>query len=656
MTIYATGNALGSTDPRDLLDNAQNFDNAVNDVVNDTWVDRFGVTRKTLKGYDVEFETDQAARAAAFQAFLEGTGWSSLGAYGAGVVITSHTQTVDYLGQPYQLNPSIPASLEAPYVTTGVWATEGVNFKLVGDNSLRQDLASSTGSNQVGFNSSTVGVELSKLLARQNGLYYIADSLTSAELADVTSRTAAVDLNAKLNAWLAALPANATAVLAPGTYLNSGAVSVRFTKPITLLMEGAKFLFNSNAAEYVQLISSDIKIFELNVDGGAAWSGYTRTGAAGVRTKNAADNAPIYNIELVRPVIRRTAGAGILTGWTYLISGVRILNPLVEFTKADGISTAYSTQHVTITNPIVSDTGDDGISIVSYSSVPIPVSDVTITGARSVRSAARGFTVIGGEDISIEGRTIDATVQGVLVIQDVGTYNTYAPKRVNLNVQIYSPGGIGFEVGRNAEDIWGSAAVVESAGTRGILISGPAGQEPKRVHMSTLSASSCAATGVEFGRVIDCSASAVSANLNGTYGISAANSSILNLGTLTAVNNNATGTVGVDNINFTGVTNGSTGSTNSIDDRATPLIERTFDLASCSNLVLGPFNGVRGTVVNTLPNIQASCVNVRSTAEVVVKAGAFTAAEIPARGFGLDITNSRVYFAVAGAARYVALT
>ena len=150
MIIYATGNALGSTDVRDLLDNAQNFDNAVNDVENDTWVDRFGVTRKTLKGYDSAFEEDQAIRAAAFQAFLEGTGWSSIGPYGAGVVITSHTQYVTYEGQPYSLKPSIPASLEAPYITTGVWVTEGDNFKLVGDNSLRQDLAAPTGASLLG--------------------------------------------------------------------------------------------------------------------------------------------------------------------------------------------------------------------------------------------------------------------------------------------------------------------------------------------------------------------------------------------------------------------------------------------------------------------------------------------------------------------------
>ena len=170
MTIYATGNALGSTDPRDLLDNAQNFDNAVNDVVNDTWVDRFGVTRKTLKGYDSDFEEDQAARALAFQEFLEGSGWSSLGTYGAGIVITSHTQTVDYLGQPYQLKPSIPASLDAPYVTTGVWATEGVNFKLVGDNSLRQDLANTldpnNGSGMIGVRQTWAGAAGRTLRAR----------------------------------------------------------------------------------------------------------------------------------------------------------------------------------------------------------------------------------------------------------------------------------------------------------------------------------------------------------------------------------------------------------------------------------------------------------------------------------------------------------
>ena len=46
---YNTGNPLGSTDPMDLYDNAQNFDNAINGNSR-TWKDRFGVDRYTWKG------------------------------------------------------------------------------------------------------------------------------------------------------------------------------------------------------------------------------------------------------------------------------------------------------------------------------------------------------------------------------------------------------------------------------------------------------------------------------------------------------------------------------------------------------------------------------------------------------------------------------
>ena len=151
MTIYATGNALGSTDPRDLLDNAQNLDYLMLGPLQ-AYADRRGVNRLSWAGIeasfaaaqaarDVAFNTAQAARQEVFQQYIEGSGWTSLGAYAAGVSISSHTQTVDYLGQPYSLKPSIPATVTAPYITTGNWATEGVNFKLVGDNSLRQDLA-----------------------------------------------------------------------------------------------------------------------------------------------------------------------------------------------------------------------------------------------------------------------------------------------------------------------------------------------------------------------------------------------------------------------------------------------------------------------------------------------------------------------------------
>lgn len=53
---YNTGNPIGSTDPRDLFDNAENFDNAVNSTSN-SFIDRLGVARKTLRGTVSTFES-----------------------------------------------------------------------------------------------------------------------------------------------------------------------------------------------------------------------------------------------------------------------------------------------------------------------------------------------------------------------------------------------------------------------------------------------------------------------------------------------------------------------------------------------------------------------------------------------------------------------
>lgn len=159
MTTYNTGNPVPSADARDRYDNSQTLDEVVNGE-SASYTTRTGKQVISLGGMNSRFNNAQDARESefnlsqeekqdAFQAFLEGTGWSSIGAYGAGVVITSHTQTVDYLGQPYSLKPSIPASLDEPYVTIGNWTTEGANFKLVGDNSLRQDLSSPGGADFV---------------------------------------------------------------------------------------------------------------------------------------------------------------------------------------------------------------------------------------------------------------------------------------------------------------------------------------------------------------------------------------------------------------------------------------------------------------------------------------------------------------------------
>jgi hypothetical protein len=46
---YLTGNPLGSTSPKDLFDNASNFDEAMNSV-GPSFYDRFGKRRETWEG------------------------------------------------------------------------------------------------------------------------------------------------------------------------------------------------------------------------------------------------------------------------------------------------------------------------------------------------------------------------------------------------------------------------------------------------------------------------------------------------------------------------------------------------------------------------------------------------------------------------------
>lgn len=64
MTTYNTRNPLGSQDPRDLFDNAQNMDHAANSLTAEEWIDRFGKSRKTWHGIEKKANLDIATAVA----------------------------------------------------------------------------------------------------------------------------------------------------------------------------------------------------------------------------------------------------------------------------------------------------------------------------------------------------------------------------------------------------------------------------------------------------------------------------------------------------------------------------------------------------------------------------------------------------------------
>lgn len=203
MTTYATGNPLGSKDPRDLYDNAENFDAAMNDRVNTTWNDRFGVLRLTMKGYEEQFND-----------FLANSGFEPVPLEyvdGTPLTVDRPTQLIERDGDLYSVK--LPASF--PVNLTGNWATDQNLLVAQVDRSLRQQLRDAGGSGMVGFNASesypsdTIGYEVNTLRA----LKVVVVTNYGATGNGTTDDTAAIQ------AAIIAAGQNADVVFPSGTYL-----------------------------------------------------------------------------------------------------------------------------------------------------------------------------------------------------------------------------------------------------------------------------------------------------------------------------------------------------------------------------------------------------------------------------------------------------
>lgn len=162
---FMTGNALGSSDVRDLKDNAVNLDWFANGPAA-SYPDRFGTARKSVAQMNAEylaaqvaranefiatqnakqavFDASQADRVYQFKELLKNSAYEVPVDYVAGIGITRPTQTVRYAGELYR---GKDASL--PFTTT-TWAADSGKFFAIGDAALRQELAAPSGSRKSG--------------------------------------------------------------------------------------------------------------------------------------------------------------------------------------------------------------------------------------------------------------------------------------------------------------------------------------------------------------------------------------------------------------------------------------------------------------------------------------------------------------------------
>lgn len=103
---FNTGNPIGSTDARDLSDNAENFDKALNSTA-ETWNDRLGVTRDTFEGG------------------LAKCSFYRVGDFATGYTLTNMRQTLEYNGHEYGWAgtfPKVVAAGSTPATSGGIGA------------------------------------------------------------------------------------------------------------------------------------------------------------------------------------------------------------------------------------------------------------------------------------------------------------------------------------------------------------------------------------------------------------------------------------------------------------------------------------------------------------------------------------------------------
>lgn len=146
MTIYNTGNPIGSTDTLDRADNSQNFDLLVNGPAV-AYDDRLGVSRKSWAGLEADFA-----------AFLAASGFETpVLTYTDGVPlqVDRSTQVLERASDPGTLySIKLPSSF--PVVLSGTWATDEPLLVIRVDQFLRDELAASDGGELIGFGDRTL--------------------------------------------------------------------------------------------------------------------------------------------------------------------------------------------------------------------------------------------------------------------------------------------------------------------------------------------------------------------------------------------------------------------------------------------------------------------------------------------------------------------
>ncbi|EPQ3034594.1 hypothetical protein NRR50_001014, partial [Klebsiella pneumoniae] len=161
MSTYKTGNPLGSAAVKDLFDNAENLDFALNSLTALIWTDRLGKVRPSFFGMETSFLSQMASQESRFTSqladqdtrfdtFIASSGYDIVGDYTVGTIpegnpltITEYNQLIRYNNELYKLTAATNIPFTASGKTDETWTTtDSAHLVSVGDAALRQNLGS----------------------------------------------------------------------------------------------------------------------------------------------------------------------------------------------------------------------------------------------------------------------------------------------------------------------------------------------------------------------------------------------------------------------------------------------------------------------------------------------------------------------------------
>lgn len=391
---YNTGNPVGSTDPRDLFDNAGILDKFANGE-DPFYPDRFAVQRLSLagmrynynaaqEGRAAQFAAAQAERSAEFQQFLTDSAYLPMGNYASGIEFDAYNQYVAYGGNFYR-----PAPGAIPFTTSGVWegADEDLFVLFNQDSALRQELAGPSGAGLVGFKSGNVASRLENIVSLSDYPQLTGDHSQTLRdaLADAAGRP----------------------IVIPAGNWNIKNVFVEDAELV--FAPGAVFYAALGADDNVLSLGSNVRILYPNIV--VSNSAAPADGAKGLPILAGVyrgERTPISNILIYRPVLTCT-NTGYANGSLAIsilgdVSEVDIVSPKLFGAFTGGIQAHWG--------GIMQDDGSTHISTVieSYHPHAIRITDLTL-GAFEGNVGYLGVSISAAYDMTVLGYTNNGWVR-----------------------------------------------------------------------------------------------------------------------------------------------------------------------------------------------------------------------------------------------------